>query len=53
MKAVDELTNNLKLYDSNDPIKYDFAIFGMGIEEAQNHNIYNNTNLNIFRQTNL
>ena len=30
-KAVIELTNNLKTYDSNDPVKYDFAIYGKGI----------------------
>jgi uncharacterized protein (TIGR02757 family) len=28
-----ELTNNLKLLDPNDPVKYDFALFGIGIEE--------------------
>ncbi len=33
-KAVVELTNNLKMFDSNDPVKYDFAIFGKGIEET-------------------
>lgn len=25
-----ELTNNLKQFDKNDPVKYDFALFGMG-----------------------
>ena len=30
-KAVIELTDNLKKYDSNDPVKYDFAIYGLGI----------------------
>ncbi len=34
MKAVVELTNNLKIYDNTDPVKYDFAIFGKGIEET-------------------
>ena len=34
MKAVIELTNNLKKFDSSDPVKYDFAIFGKGFEEA-------------------
>jgi len=29
--AVEELTNNLKLFDPTDPIKYDFALFGMGV----------------------
>lgn len=28
-----ELTDNLKKFDANDPIKYDFALFGLGIEE--------------------
>ena len=34
MNAVIELTNNLKYFDKDDPVKYDFAIFGKGIEEA-------------------
>ena len=29
-----ELTQNLALYDPNDPVKYDFALFGLGIEEG-------------------
>lgn len=33
MQAVIELTNSLKQYDINDPIKYDFAIFGKGINQ--------------------
>ena len=28
-----ELTNNLKEFDANDPVKYDFALFGLGVEE--------------------
>jgi len=28
-----ELTRNLKRFDSLDPVKYDFALFGLGIEE--------------------
>lgn len=28
-----ELTNNLKSFDPTDPVKYDFALFGLGIEE--------------------
>jgi uncharacterized protein (TIGR02757 family) len=28
-----ELTLNLQQFDSNDPVKYDFALFGLGIEE--------------------
>lgn len=30
-ESVIELTNNLKLFDSQDPIKYDFALFGYGV----------------------
>jgi uncharacterized protein (TIGR02757 family) len=32
-KAVEEITSNLKKMDPDDPIKYDFALFGMGINE--------------------
>lgn len=32
-KAVLELTNKLKELDPDDPVKYDFALFGMGINE--------------------
>ncbi len=28
-----ELTENLKKFDSEDPVKYDFALFGIGLEE--------------------
>lgn len=31
-----ELTTNLKKFDPKDPVKYDFALFGMGIMEKQN-----------------
>ena len=30
-KAVLELTENLKQFDPEDPVKYDFAIFGLGV----------------------
>ena len=30
-ESVIELTNNLKVFDYNDPIKYDFALFGYGV----------------------
>lgn len=30
-ESVIELTNNLKQFDANDPIKYDFALFGYGV----------------------
>lgn len=32
-KAVDELTQKLKSFDSKDPVKYDFALFGVGVNE--------------------
>jgi uncharacterized protein (TIGR02757 family) len=32
-KAVEELTNNLKKMDATDPVKYDFALFGLGVFE--------------------
>jgi len=32
-KAVMELTANLRQFDASDPIKYDFALFGMGVFE--------------------
>jgi uncharacterized protein (TIGR02757 family) len=33
-KAVVELTNNLKQFDPNDPVKYDYALFGLGVFEG-------------------
>ena len=32
-KAVLELTENLKRFDSNDPVKFDFAMFGLGVND--------------------
>jgi uncharacterized protein (TIGR02757 family) len=32
-QTVEELTGNLRLFDSNDPVKYDFALFGMGVSK--------------------
>jgi uncharacterized protein (TIGR02757 family) len=32
-KAVAEITNNLKKLDASDPVKYDFALFGMGVNQ--------------------
>lgn len=32
-KAVEEITNTLRKFDSSDPIKYDFALFGLGAFE--------------------
>ena len=30
-KAVEELTTSLRAFDPNDPVKYDFALFGLGV----------------------
>ena len=30
-QAVEELTENLRKFDPNDPVKYDFALFGLGV----------------------
>lgn len=35
-KAVLELTQTLKKFDPNDPVKFDFAMFGLGVSEASN-----------------
>jgi uncharacterized protein (TIGR02757 family) len=32
-KAVEEITKILRTFDPNDPVKYDFAIFGLGVFE--------------------
>jgi len=32
-KAVEELTANLRILDPADPVKYDFALFGLGVFE--------------------
>lgn len=32
-KAVLELTENLRTFDAHDPVKYDFALFGLGVLE--------------------
>lgn len=32
-KAVEEVTQNLRTFDPKDPIKYDFALFGLGVFE--------------------
>jgi uncharacterized protein (TIGR02757 family) len=32
-KAVEELTENLRKFDEIDPVKYDFALFGLGVFE--------------------
>ena len=33
-KAVEEITANLRKFDPNDPVKYDFALFGLGVFEG-------------------
>jgi len=33
-QAVEEITNLLKTFDANDPIKYDFALFGIGVNKG-------------------
>jgi len=32
-KAVEELTARLRVFDPGDPVRYDYALFGMGIHE--------------------
>ena len=32
-KAVTELDTNLRILDHEDPVKYDFALFGLGVFE--------------------
>ncbi|MFV0590477.1 MAG: TIGR02757 family protein [Draconibacterium sp.] len=32
-KAVEEITEKLRQFDPNDPVKYDFALFGLGVFE--------------------
>lgn len=36
-KAVVELTENLREFDANDPVRYDFALFGSGVFEKDQH----------------
>ena len=33
-KAVNELTQRLTNFDANDPVRYDLALFGMGVNGA-------------------
>jgi hypothetical protein len=33
-KAIMELDNNLRKLDTIDPVKYDFALFGLGVFEG-------------------
>jgi hypothetical protein len=32
-QAVEELTQELRNFDPDDPVKYDFALFGLGVFE--------------------
>jgi uncharacterized protein (TIGR02757 family) len=33
-QAVEELNQSLREFDSADPVKYDFALFGLGVYEG-------------------
>ena len=33
MKSALEITNHLKNFDPEDPVKYDFALFGIGVNK--------------------
>lgn len=33
-KSVEELTSKLRIFDKNDPVKYDYALFGLGVFEG-------------------
>jgi uncharacterized protein (TIGR02757 family) len=33
-ETVVELTENLKIFDAEDPVKYDFALFGLGVNKG-------------------
>jgi uncharacterized protein (TIGR02757 family) len=33
LTAVEEITHNLRNFDPQDPVKYDYALFGLGIFE--------------------
>lgn len=30
-RSVEEITENLRIFDKNDPVKYDYALFGVGV----------------------
>nr|WP_322626468.1 TIGR02757 family protein [uncultured Flavobacterium sp.] len=34
IKALNELDTNLRMLDTNDPVKYDYALFGLGVFEG-------------------
>jgi len=33
-KALEELMQHLRTFDPDDPVKYDFALFGLGVYEG-------------------
>lgn len=33
-QAVEEITAQLQMFDKHDPVKYDFALFGLGVDKA-------------------
>lgn len=33
-QTVEELTFNLRMFDADDPVKYDYALFGMGVTQG-------------------
>ena len=33
IKTLLELDNKLRLFDPDDPVKYDFALFGLGVDK--------------------
>ena len=35
-KAVEEITQHLRMFDSADPVKYDYALYGLGVFEKFN-----------------
>lgn len=35
-KSVEEITNNLRTFDITDPVKYDYALFGVGVNHDFN-----------------
>ena len=39
-KSVQELTSNLRKLNAEDPVKYDFALFGLGVIEKENPNLW-------------
>lgn len=36
-QAAIELTESLKAFDPNDPVKYDYALFGIGVNKIKSH----------------